>query len=577
VNMPSKWKLALIGPLAASLAMLPVIGLAQEPPIKAEVDRNEVAVNDVLTLTVIVKGSPVVPNPALPQMDGVDVTVLSRSTASQLSIFSGKTSVLAVSHYRLKPLSPGTLTIAPISITLSGEVHETEPITVEVHPGAFNPRPDPEPAPGNLTVAETFFVKAEVDNPNPYIGEQIDYIFRFHSALGFVNPPRYDSPPFIGFWHEGETDSRRYEMFLNEREYGVIELRTALFPTVTGTLTIEPTRYGFPSAGFRSSRQLLTDTVRVDVRPLPSGAPAGFDGAVGQLDIDAKVDVASAAVNEPVTLTVIVSGTGNIDTLPDPLLPEVAGWRSFVGPPAVDTQAVDGRIIGSRSIERIFVPTAEGEFMIPSISYSYFDPTTELYETVSTDPIAVSVTPGSVDALPPLQAGRDQVERVGTDIRHIMPAPSSLDQPEGPIVERPTYWAAWALPLIVILAGTGWKALGNARRRRTATGVAPHTRAMMSLDNARQQDDDPYDTAAAVLTSYLSEMLGQPISGLTHQALAQLLVDRGVDEGLVETVESYVATTERVRFAPGSAEDTSGESVLDETAKLLADLDGYFA
>jgi len=99
----------------------------------------------------------------------------------------------------------------------------------------------------------------------------------------------------------------------------------------------------------------------------------------------------------------------------------------------------------------------------------------------------------------------------------------------------------------------------------------------MSLDNARQQDDDPYDTAAAVLTSYLSEMLGQPISGLTHQALAQLLVDRGVDEGLVETVESYVATTERVRFAPGSAEDTSGESVLDETAKLLADLDGYFA
>ncbi len=575
--MPSRSKLALIGPLAASLAMLPLIGFAQEPPIKAEVDRNEVAVNDVLTLTVTIKGSPVVPNPALPQMDGVDVAVLSRSTASQLSIFSGKTSVLAVSHYRLKPLSPGTLTIAPISITIAGEVHETEPITVEVHAGAFTPRSDPEPAPGNLSVAETFFVEAEVDNPNPYIGEQIDYIFRFHSALRFVNPPRYDSPPFIGFWHEGETDSRRYELFLNERQYGVIELRTALFPTVTGTLTIEPTRYGFPSTGFRSSRQLLTNTVRVDVRPLPSGAPAGFEGAVGQLEIDAKVDVASAAVNEPVTLTVIVSGAGNIETLPDPLLPDVAGWRSFVSPTADDTQPVDGRIVGSRSIERIFVPTAEGEFVIPSISYSYFDPKTELYETVSTDPISVSVTPGSVDAPPPLQTGRDQVERVGADIRHIMPAPSSLEQPDGPIVEHPTYWAVWALPLIVILAGTGWKVLGNARRRRTAAGVAAHTRAMMSLDNARQRGEDPYDTAAAVLTSYLSEMLGQPVSGLTHQALAQLLVDRGVDEGLVEMVERYIATTERVRFAPGSAEDTSGESVLDETSRLMADLDGYFA
>jgi hypothetical protein len=575
--MPSRWKLALIGPLAASLAMLPVIGLAQEPPIKAEVDRNEVAVNDVLTLTVTVTGAQVVPNPALPQMDGVDVTVLSRSSASQLSIFSGKTTVLAVSHYRLKPLSPGTLTIAPISVTVAGVAHETEPITVVVHAGAFTPRPDPEPAPGNVSVTEAFFVEADVDNPNPYIGEQIDYIFRFHSVLGFVNPPRYDSPPFIGFWHEGETDSRRYEMFLNERQYGVIELRTALFPTVTGTLTIEPTRYGFPSAGFRSSRQLLTDTVRVDVRPLPSGAPAGFDGAVGQLDIDAKVDVASAAVNEPVTLTVIVSGAGNIETLPDPHLPDVVGWRSFVGPPAVDTQAVDGRIIGSRSIERIFVPSAEGEFVIPAISYSYFDPETELYETVSTDPISVSVTPGSDDAPPPIQAGRDEVERVGTDIRHIMPAPSILEQPDEPIVERPTYWAAWALPLLVILAGTGWKVLGNARRRRAAAGVAAHTTAMMALEDARHRDEDPYDTAAAVLTSYLSEMLGQPVSGLTHHALAKLLVDRGVDEGLVETVESYVATTERVRFAPGSAEGISGDSVLDEAARLLADLDGYFA
>ena len=575
--MPSRWKLALTGPLAASLAMLPVIGLAQEPPIKAEVDRNEVAVNDVLTLTVAVKGTPVVSNPALPQMDGVDVTVLSRSTASQLSIFSGKTSVLTVSHYRLKPLSPGTLTIASISITLAGEVYETKPITVEVHAGAFTPRPDPEPAPGNLPVAETFFVEVEIDNPNPYIGEQIDYIFRFHSALGFVTPPRYDFPPFIGFWHEDETDSRRYELFLNERQYDVIELRTALFPTVTGTLTMEPTRYGFPRLAFRTSRQLLTDTVRVDVRPLPSGAPAGFHGAVGQLDIDAKVDVASTAVNKPVTLTVIVSGSGNIETLPNPLLPDVAGWRSFAAPPAVDTQPVDGRIIGSRSVKRIFVPTVGGEFVIPAISYSYFDPETELYETVSTDPISVSVETGSADAPPQLQTGRDLGERVGADIRHIMPAPSSLEQADGPILERPTYWAAWALPLIVILAGTSWKVLGNARRRQAKAGVAAHTKAMMSIDNARQLDEDPYDTAAAVLTSYLSEMLGQPVSGLTHQALAQLLVDRGVDEGLVETVESYITTTERVRFAPGSAEDASGESVLDETARLLADLDGYFA
>lgn len=562
---------------AASLALLPLVSLAQQPPIKAEVDRDEVAVDEVFTLTVIVTGTPVVTNPALPSMEGVDTTVLSRSTASQLSTFSGRTSVLSVSHYRVKALSPGTLIIGPVSITVNGQVHQTAPITVEVHAGAFVPRPDPEPDSPSLSVSETFFAEAEVDNPNPYIGQQIDYIFKFSSALGFVSPPRYTSPPFVGFWHLAETGSRRYNVFLDERRYGVIELSTALFPTVTGTLEIGPTLYGFPSTGFRSRRQLETNSVRVDVRPLPSGAPAGFDGAVGQLDISASVDVASAAVNDPVTLTVIVSGAGNIETLPDPRLPDVAGWRAFAGPPAVDTQTVDGKIMGSRSIERIFVPTAEGEFVIPAISYSYFDPETELYQTISTDPITVSVTPGRIAEPPPQQSARDQVERVGADIRHIMPAPASLELPKGPVVERPLYWAAWTLPLLAVLAAGGWKLLGNARRRRAAAGIAAHTQAIMSLDIARQRDGDPHDAAVAVLTSYLAEMLGQPVAGLTHRALAQLLAARGVDADMVERVESHIAASERVRFAPGSVDEASGEGVLDETAGLVADLDRYFA
>ena len=557
--------------------MLPLVSLAQEPAIKAEVDRNEVAVDEVFTLTVTVKGTPVVTNPALPGMDGVDITVLSRSTASQLSIFSGQTSVQAVSHYRMKALGPGTLTIGPVSITIDGQVHETAPITVEVHAGAFIPRPDPDPEPDSLPVSETFFADAEVDNPNPYVGEQIDYIFKFSSALGFVNPPRYTSPPFVGFWHLAETKSRRYDVYLDERRYGVIELSTALFPTVTGTLEIEPTLYGFPGTSFRSRRQLETNPVRVDVRPLPLGAPANFDGAVGQLNISASVDLASAAVNDPVTLTVIVSGAGNIETLPDPRLPDVAGWRAFAGPPSVDTQTVDGKIMGSRSIERIFVPTVEGEFLIPAISYSYFDPESELYRTISTGPISVSVAPGRIAEPPPKQSTKDQVERVGADIRHIMPAPASLELPKGPVVERPLYWAAWTLPLLAVLAAGGWRVLGNARRRRAAAGIAAHTQAMMSLDVARQQGGNPYDAAVAALTSYIAKMLGQPVAGLTHGALAQLLASRGVDAELVERVEAYLAASERVRFAPGSVDEGSGEGVLDETAGLVADLDRYFA
>ena len=175
--MTIRWRIALASGFVVSLAMIPVSGLAQEPPITAEVDRKEVIVGEVFTLTVIIKGTPDMPTTALPMLEGVDVNVLSQSTASQLSIFSGQTSVLAVSHYRLEALNPGTLTIDSISITVEGKKYETSPIVVLVHSGAFTPQPDPQPDVGKRPVVETFFVDAQVDNPTPYIGEQIDYIF----------------------------------------------------------------------------------------------------------------------------------------------------------------------------------------------------------------------------------------------------------------------------------------------------------------------------------------------------------------------------------------------------------------
>ncbi len=577
--MTIRWRIALASGFVVSLAMIPVSGLAQEPPITAEVDRKEVIVGEVFTLTVIIKGTPDMPTTALPMLEGVDVNVLSQSTASQLSIFSGQTSVLAVSHYRLEALNPGTLTIDSISITVEGKKYETSPIIVLVHSGAFTPQPDPQPDVGKRPVVETFFVDAQVDNPTPYIGEQIDYIFRFHSSLGFISSPRHQFPPFTGFWHQGDdgTDMRRYDVILDNRRYGVIELRTVLFPTVTGTLMIEPTVYNFHGVGFRSRRQLATEPVRVDVLPLPAGAPADFEGAVGQFDISASVDVVSAAVNDPVTLTVIVHGAGNIETLPNPMLPGVAGWRSFAGSSSIDIQTLGGKVIGSRSIDRIYVPNAEGEFVIPAISYSYFDNYSESYETISTVPITVFVGSGRGEDSPESQMGGDQLERFGTDIRHIMLAPDSLERSKGLVVESPMYWSAWLLTLLVVLVGGAWKIFITTRRRRAATSVMARTRALETLEIARQQEGEPYDAAVSVLISYLSEILGHPVAGLTHQGLIRLLVSRGVDNGLLHIINNKMVDSERVRFTTGSLVEVTEGSVLDDTADLIVGLDRYLA
>ena len=84
-----------------------------------------------------------------------------------------------------------------------------------------------------------------------------------------------------------------------------------------------------------------------------------------------------AGLNEPVLLTVRISGEGNIEALPDPGWPEFAGWRVIESPVSVESQVVAGQITGSRTYEIALMPEQVGRLTIPEIHYPYFDPALE--------------------------------------------------------------------------------------------------------------------------------------------------------------------------------------------------------
>ena len=118
--------------LLAAVALWPRPGFAQQPPISAEVDRAVASTEDVITLTVTIIGTSNLPTPDLPRFDGVDVSMLSKSTATQLLVFRNQASAQTVSHYRFQATSPGTLTIGPITVTIDGRRYSTTPITIDV-------------------------------------------------------------------------------------------------------------------------------------------------------------------------------------------------------------------------------------------------------------------------------------------------------------------------------------------------------------------------------------------------------------------------------------------------------------
>jgi len=232
--------------LVLGLTVAVVSSAFAQSPVIAEVDRNQLSTGETLTLSITVSGGNAQP-PEMPMLDGFQIVGTSRS--SQTSIINGNISSQAVYYYMLQPIQSGTLTIPGIPVVVNQQTYVTQPITVEVSQGAA-PSASQQNAPINPTepTSEEFngqevFVEAEVDNPAPFVGEQITHTFRFYRAINLLGQPAYEGPSFSGFWNESETQQVDYDVTIGNRVYRVVELSTKLFPTSVGEFTIHHSRF----------------------------------------------------------------------------------------------------------------------------------------------------------------------------------------------------------------------------------------------------------------------------------------------------------------------------------------------
>ena len=296
-------------------------------------------------------------------------------------------------------------------------------ITIAMAQTVFSFTAHAQSTPGDL-----LFVTGSVDNERPYLGQQITYTFKIYQQSGTTltfRSLRYEAPGFAGFWNSQKTEQDEYSEILDSIEYQVVEFRTVLFPSVVGTVAIDPAALAMSAEATSVDSRLESDAVAVEVLPLPAGAPSSFSGAVGRFEVSAVSDTTEGKVNEPVRLTFRISGEGNIEALPNPEWPQIAGWRVIESPVSSESRVEAGVMTGSRTYEFTLVPEIGGELTIPGIRYPHFDPVSGQYVQVGTSPVFVTVVGG--EGLPSAQPpGEETTGDEEAALRPIKDIPVSL-------------------------------------------------------------------------------------------------------------------------------------------------------
>ncbi len=564
---------------------------AEELSISASVRQRSVAVGSELVLTVVVTGSGLrsMPDPELPGIENAGVYSAGKSTSISTSLVNGRfTSQNSVTHnYVIVPEREGQLVIGPISVTHKDQTKRTAPITVTVVAAGKSftatPRSEARDAPAG-SGGKDVFVELVTDKTRAYVSEQLILTFRFYTRVNLLRQPEYVPPTTTGFWVEPLPKQPSYETLLNGMTYLVIEVKSAVFPTRSGTLTIEPAtlrcvieepdrsssadpfdrfRRGFFGLGGRGREiSLRSDPVVIEVLPLPEeGVPGGFGGAVGAYEMGMEADRTRVKQGDPITLTITISGRGNINTVSAPVFPDLPGMRSYDSGSQVHSAGSASGLAGEKVFERVVVPEVSGAFSVGPAEFSYFDPAEGRFRTLTAGPIEVAVAPGPVSIGPePELPEKQEVRVLSRDILHI-----HTGRPDVRPAAHPLHRSTWFLllqlaPLVAYIAALGYRRhterlsadVGYARLKRA------DRRARKRLSAARQHLDDPdplgfYSALEKAARDFVGDKFNLAATGMTYDGIEKNLQSRGVPYSLIQELSAVLQECDRARFCPTEA------------------------
>ncbi len=515
------------------------------------------------------------------------------------NVVNGKASRSESLSWRLRPQAVGTARVHGIVVRVNDQTfeHPDQSLTVETEdvaqtdpfgrtrvPSPFEDLLFPRRRPRPGTAEPKLFLRAEVSPSRPYAGQQVLYtLYLFTQAdIGSINPERV--PDFEGFWVQDipQPEPLKPEMVeLQGATYGrVALLQKAVFPLRPGSFRLDPVEarilakvpeYGwlgtFSSRGVELRR--TSNAVNLEVRALPPVPPEldAFRGAVGRFEIEANLEPSSLEAGQATTLTVAVSGRGNLEGLKAPRLPELDGIRIFPPEQSGSTSISGTRVLGDKRWSYVLVPDRAGEWTLPALPHAYFDPWEGAYRSSRTRPLTLIARAAEVDSISTPAAGSP----TGAD-----PAvPTGASASGGPGAradagpEGARWWLSPALWLgASLLAMIGFVAAGLTRRagRRGARAATlrDEIRSLASESRSRRAAE----RMEAAWRSYLTDRYDLPrASG--PETWPSALAGK-IPRGAATELARFLEDLEQLRSAPELAASAALQAELTARALKLS-------
>lgn len=497
-------------------------------------------------------------------------TSSSSSITFTFTVFAARNGVYTIpaAHARVRGRNVAS---RPVRIAVSGHARSNGGAP-QMHQDGGVQQPRMAQAGSEIT-GKDLFIKVTANKRRVHEQEPVLLTYKVYTLVDLTQLEG-KMPDLTGF-HSQEIPLPQQKSFHVERVNGrpyrcVTWSQYLMYPQMTGSLQIpsitfkgivvQQNRNVDPFEAFFNGgsgyvevkRNIVAPGLTVQVDPLPA-KPLGFSGGVGKFNITASVSSKEVKAGSPITLRVVVGGTGNLKLIKQPVVEFPKGFDKYDPKVTDKTKLTNAGVGGNMVYDFLAVPRNQGKYTIPSVSFIYYDVDANAYKTLHTQPFVVNVTPGD---------GKGTTESfdkiIDNDIHSIKSGETSSSASGNVFFDSAAYWICLLLPLlsfIVLLIVFRRRAIENGdvvkMRGKRANKIARKRLKRANKLMFEHNTAEFYDEVLRTLWGYVSYKLNMPVESLSRENIKEKLAQREVDDDTISKFMSALEECEFERYAPG--------------------------
>ncbi len=539
----------------------------------------------------------------------------SRSSSTNIVNGSVTRSNTQTFSFYLRAIKEGTFSLPQATITVNKTKIKSEPVEITVvSGGSGNSGSVSDRSQTSRSNSKDIILEAVPSKKSVFLGEQLVLTYKIYFTIPISQLSISKSPSYSGFWTKDISDNngnlQQSSIMRNGQEYRVVTIQeVVLFPQKSGNLTIDPldisciaqirqerqTRQSYdPFESFFDNimgstytnvkKEITSQPIEIEVKPLPANKPATFNGSVGQYSFSSKIDKTKMKSNEAFTITYTVTGKGNIELLDMPKLVFPPDFEVYDPKITTSTKNNSFGISGTKKAEYVVIPRVSGDFTLEPVKFTYFDPAKEQYVTLSSDVYDLHVersetnNSGGVIYAP----GQEEIKILGSDIQHIKTNDLTLSSKNSYFFGSTLYFMTIVILIIIFtIAYISYKKINKFNKNEVLVRNKKANKiAGKRLKNAHQylkenKQEAFYNELSQALWGYISDKLNISKAKLSTDSIKEEMIEKHIPEETVNQFIELIHNCEFALFAPGDPNKKMDElyqrgiEIITKVEKLL--------